>query len=483
LPLSLFFSMLLTTLFALSSGATPRSLSERLDGIATTRASQELPLLLEFPPTQDARANSRGLYEFNMTLTTEENRRLKLEEKRSIVMINEANIEETGLDEELKNKIYEVVNNPSVVQGYYHSGPTGLNAFYVFGNYRARPFPQANPIWYLAIIPKNIRVEEVILQTEWFGTGAGAHSQVRMILNKPVIGIPQRDGEYTPIPFNAPEYGEKGEITYNLQAVRMVGGEQEWSPLGGIMGEFSVALGFYDTRSLALDQIKRSVIDDHLLLNLSEAAKKAVLVRALETSNDQGVEGGIYNTVFASCITFALNALKAAIPNIRTTWFNPYTYVRKVSEAHRGGTRATFSSMNDIYGPYFDNNDEIMTWEKIRTGESSRQAYAAVNRPGIRQLIRTDALEEVVQRLSILLNQQGWKYSQVKEFMALINESGLSIQEATNSLAAGNKEDVAAFLQQLRSTWQASSLSSEHTLDEFFQALRGLQSQNTEEPN
>ena len=160
--------------------------------------------------------------------------RLNLDNKRSIVSIDQNNI--SDLDQGLQLAIQNVVSNKTETKYKV----TGINNFHVFGNFVASQNTLSAPEFFIAIIPKSAKPKDIILQAQWFAEGVGGHNQLRIKMNQSIVAIPQQSDIYTPITLD-------GDLTYTLQATRVQGGQKRWSPFVGIMGEFGVALQFYST--------------------------------------------------------------------------------------------------------------------------------------------------------------------------------------------------------------------------------------------
>ncbi len=432
-------------------------LGEEIDGL---KDGEKISSLILSSPTREADGNQ-----------------LKLESKRSIVLMDESSLGE--LDESLADAITEVVDNKSELLNELnieYSKP-GIENFYVLGNFEAARTPGAESEWFVALIPKDVVVEKVILQTEWFGSGAGGHNQIRMILNQPVVGIPQSSHSHTPFVFAYD--GDKGDITYALQAARVKGGEQDWAPLKGVMGEFGNALQFFDTRTLALDQITRSVVDDLVVLDVesvtgsTEKAKirkqtSSVLVQAIVDS-DSEQELSIYHTVFASCVTYALKALKAGIPEIKTTWFNPYSINVQVQNVLGSNWTLIRSSMNDTYGPYLESlGGDVMTWEKIRKTHP-QMSNLVRNLKG--PVLQNPAFDRIVQKVAVFIIQEGITYSQVKNFVEKAKQHGAVLADIPKS------SEGQQLMLQIEELWKQAFPG--RPVEDFFKALEGLQTQAT----
>ena len=104
-----------------------------------------------------------------------------------------------------------------------------------------------------------------------------------MVLNTQVVAVPQFDQSYSAFVFDNGQ--NQGDITYTLQAARVEGGEQDWAPLKGVMGEFGNALQIFNTRTLAMDQIKRSYVKEYRIPNLTDIQKNDIFKTAILDSD------------------------------------------------------------------------------------------------------------------------------------------------------------------------------------------------------
>ncbi len=437
--------------------ATPRGLSERINGVGYLPTSETV--LLDQPIE-----GLDGTPKTSVTLSTPnrpgQGNRLKLDEKRSVVKIDEQSIKD--LDQDLQLAILEVVNNKS--SSLQERGVTfpeeGLANFHVFGNFRAARTPNDASDWFIAIVPISVEITEVIFQMEWFGGGAGAHTQIRMVSDYPIVAIPQSSDTYEPYVFA--NYNNQGDMIFTLQATRVQGGEQDWEPLKGVMGEFGIALQIFETRTLALDQIKRSVVKEYQLSGLSRKQKKNIFLEALQLSHSQD-QPSIYNTVFASCVTYALKALKAGIPSIQTSWFNPYSIVEKVSTAHGQGLDFT-GTMNDSFGPLIDG--EVMTLEKII--QNNQQLTSLVNSLR-RPILENKSFDQLIQKIALFIVEEGFTYSQVEEFMQAMKQPNSKVASSPQT------RDGRRLTAEINRIWNENF--PDRSIEDFFKALQSLQTQ------
>ncbi len=432
-------------------------LENALEGIEPNQTVSELSFLA---PTR--RSSNGNIIPFG--------NRLNLEKKRSAVLINSQNKDDI-MNDRLVDSIERVVNSPALLKQLgVDTKKSGVDGFHIIGNFRSTRKEGGEPEWFVALIPKDVVVEKVILQTEHFGGGAGAHNQIRFILSQPVLGIVQIDDTYTPITFHREAYQGKGDIVFTLQAARTEAGEQMWDPLRGLMSEYGNALQFFDTQTLALDQVQRSVIDDLLLLDAEDGSSfarrgMAIFEKAIALA-DENQETTIYNTVFASCVTYALKALKAGIPDIDTTWFNPYTVDAYVTEALGRSTNLNRSSMNDLYqGVLEAAGIEVMTRAKLEATE----LFQATNNKVIRSILVSPAFEKIVQRVAYFINKNNIQYQQVDAFLEAASRPGAKIAEIKKS------GEAQVLFDSIYELWR-SEFDGE-PIEYFFQALKGLQTQ------
>lgn len=445
-----------------------RSLMERMNGVANLPYSEVITLNAPIGEIQKIRLSTPE--------RSEGGSQLKLQKKRSIVLIDNQNFKD--LAPEIQTALFNVIANRSAsiqaqnqtyrrqhIKQHLHFSSQNINDYYIFANFQASTDSKPGSSWFVAILPKTVQVERVFLQTEWFGSGAGAHNQIRMILDTPIIGIPQEGASTEPVVFDWNGLG-KGDLIYTLNATRVEEGEQDWHPLNALMGEFGIALKIVDTKTLALEQIQKAVIDEHELLNLQPEQGKAILVHAL-TESDRRQELSIYNTVFASCVTYAMAALKAGIPQIDSNWFNPYSLIENVSAAHGKGTSFRRSAMNDVFAPFLQRGQKVMEWQDIQ----SAQLYQLVQ--PVKPLLRNPEFDQLIQQVALYIIKEGITYDQVKAFMQSLRESGMNVKKAKKSLSTKGK----VFLNSIVERWESSQLGS-LPIEDFFKALQGLQTQD-----
>lgn len=448
--------LICTLLLSPISYASDRGLFERLNGEGSLPTEQTIELAR---PIQ----NFEGQLSKKITLRAlhgdHQEQRLKLDKNRSIVLIDQKattrNNSINDLAPSLKKSVLNVVNGKSQVlaqRGIQYS-KKGMENFYVFGNFRASRKIGDRAEWFIAIIPKSVQVEELFLDLAWLGSGAGANCQIRFTLNKPIVVIPQADETYVPqILENG--YG-KGDLVFHTQATSIEKGKEKWSPMVGLSGAFGSALMLEDTRTLALEQIKSSVVKEYRLNNLNATEKKKILLMALQLSNAKQ-EMGIYHSVFAGATNASMRVLKAGIPAIDTTWFNPYTILQKVGRAHGRGMDYN-GSLNDQFGPILDGKG-VMSQELLQ--KSKDYKFTSTRR----HLLQSEIFEDFTQKVSLFLLDRG--LSQDAERL-------LSDQNTHGKLLKDKKDQKV--WKQLSQNWKKEF--AKWSIQDLFKAIRAIDSQ------
>ena len=468
-------SVFLCSSFLFAQNHLDRSLIQRLAGDqAFLPTSQTIPL-------DSAVANFRGEAVSSLTLTApqrsnRDNLLLLKDKRRSVVKITQSNISQLG--DEMQTAISQVVNNNSSTlrdENIQYS-QTGLNEFMVFGNFAASREPGMPLEFFVAVIPKNTRFHQVSFQTEWFGGGPGAHNQVRFVFDKPIVAIPQNGDNYVPVIFN--HYQGRGDITFTLQAARVQGGDPEWSPIKGLMGEYGVALQIYDTRTLAVEQIQRSVMDDLYIIDVANANSaddviamsekaKSMLQGAIDMA-DREQELSIYNTVFASCVTYALKVVKMGFPQVSTLWFNPYSAHLRIA-ALLGNTRLERASMNEAHGESVRSlGGEVMAHE---LGQSQDAATTQLVR-SLNPILQSEEFDRVIHMIAAFIVQENIRVEQVNAFaQGVMNYTGNNLESVA---ATPEGQQLARQMQEL---WQREFPGAD--IAQLIGALQTLRTQNT----
>jgi hypothetical protein len=219
--------------------------------------------------------------------------------------------------------------------------------------------------WY-AVLPRNVKVTRALVQRDWFSEGAGAHGQVRYVLNSPVLLVPQEvkpksdqildatKGDWKShftIEKNIPHLAP-ADMVYSLYAIRYQGGPNEWSLFTGLGGVFANAYTLASTAHNVVYLAKDDLVEQHELINASTLGTKSFLA-SLKRS-DEYKEERIYHLIFNSCITEMNRALYAegqGYPlrdlGVQAADFNPYTFVEKL---HPILTKVQAPSLNIEFG-------------------------------------------------------------------------------------------------------------------------------------
>ena len=448
--------------------AEPRSLMQRLNGDSTLTASHTIL----FKETTKKRSED---FRASVNLTTPylnyPDNKLRTDEKRSIMLLNHENIEE--LEYELKKEIYKVSQN----KGPLKFKNTGLSSFHIFANFvHSRPGSN-EPDFYIAMIPKNIDVKKVIFQIEWFGSGAGAHTQIRMIFDQPIMAIPQRSTDYSAqIVSNISDTESTNsigvaDIIFSPETVQVESGQLNEAPFKGIMGEYGTALQFFSTPVKAKKQIGVSVVKEYEILNLEQSQKNAVFNAAISTSNKEE-ETTIYHTIFNSCVTHTLRALQGTynsknktyqgLSGIDTHLFNPYSVLEKISKSYRGGTRYR-GTLNDEFS-YLVNN-KVMTEDARKATESYKKIA-----PLTENILKNEAFDRIMRQLAFFILDEGITYDQIQGLTPLASQKGATIADIPKTDASK------AVIAKISNLWTNSEFKN-HPIEDFFRALTGLKTQ------
>ena len=466
-----FYSLFVCALlFSSTSFAYNRGLQERIDGVGQIATETTISL-------------GQGVVDFSgqnreeLTLTTRHtqvpNSNLILDQKRSIKLLDSYDIEE--LDVSLRDLILKELKS---------SG--GMDDNFVMANFVHHMSPADNQDFFIAIIPKDISVERVIFQVEWFGNGTGGHNQVRMVLDQPITLIPQKADVYTSMILQN-ENG-KADIVYSLLAAPVLGGEKGWGPLSGIMGEFSNALQFFSVEAMAKRQIYVSVIDQHELTNLSALQKRAILDAAMITS-DQLEETTIYNTILNSCVTHSMIALRGSkdsttgehlgIKNINTQIFNPYTVIAQLKETPLDASgnkklevKKIIRTMNEEFSQ-FEAYGEIMT-EAKRRSTNSYQTLAPLEATLFADLSVAKKVEDIIRKIAIYIVDNKVTYQGATEFIEKAKQ--VATREARAEDIFDEKSNQ--FFNNISTAWEAAVDSGKHPLTELLTFLSSVQSQD-----
>lgn len=201
--------------------------------------------------------------------------------------------------------------------------------------------------WYM-VVPKQVKVQEIFVQRDWFSSGLGTHGQLRFKLNSPLLLIPQNVSEsakasqkiedltknrwqdqFLAKPFSS--IAIPGDLVYSLFALRYQGGPDDWSFMTGIGGAFANA---YTLSSVSHNLVYLGTgdyVEQNALIE-PETLGTRTFFSVLERSNNFA-EKNIYHLIFNSCITemnAALSAKGKGYPlqklGVQSTSFNPYRF-------------------------------------------------------------------------------------------------------------------------------------------------------------
>lgn len=420
---SIYSLLVCTLLFSSTLFGYTRGLKERIDGVGDIAPETTISL---GKGVTDFRGVNRDTVTLNTPHTNPPDSTLILDSKRSIFILDSYDLE--TLEPGLINKIKEVVsgNAPEIE---VKNGKYELEDFYIMANFVHHMSPADNQDFFIAIVPKDIEVERIIFQLEWFGDGAGGHTQVRMIMDRPIVLIPQKADVYTAMTLQNNQ--GKADIVYSLQAARVQGGNPEWNPIEGIMGEYANALQFFSVEAKAKKQIFTSVIEQFELTNLDKAQKRAIF-DAARINSDSMEETKIYNTILNSCVSHAILALRGnengqtgqylGIKNIDTRIFNPYTVINQLRETiinDFSGDRLAVDPMEQTLNQEFS---EFSAYGTIKTEEARKQTEAYRALAPIEKSLFADALiaaqiEDVIRKIAIFIVDNNITYDEVLLFV------------------------------------------------------------------
>lgn len=330
-----------------------------------------------------------------------------------------------------------------------------MNSHYIFANFvHDHTLNPDETSFYIAIIPRNTKVTHLYYQIEWFGAGVGAHNQLRFKLDQPIAIIPQ-EFEDAPIVNHI-----EGDLIYSLQAIRTEGGEQDWDPFKGIMGEYANALQFYSTSSKAKDQIKRSVVESFLIKKLTNAKQKMVFEQTLKTS-DRSQEEEIYNTVFNSCVTHTLTALSKAIPRIEASHFNPYSALKMIDQATDKNYQRVLTLNQEFKN--LVHKEEIMTMKEISSTSTSQRVSKFL------PLIQTPEFDQMIRAITLFIIQNQLSYPQVKTAL-------MKVKKGSSLKKAAMDPETKKLMKMIIHTWNQSFPNQ--PIENFFIALETMKTQD-----
>lgn len=214
--------------------------------------------------------------------------------------------------------------------------------------------------FWIAVIPKSSIVSNISVQTEWFGEGIGAHGQIRFKLNTPVLLFPKTASNSGTLNLLNSNWKERltadtskiqivpGDLVFTLMVNRYVGGPDVWGPQTGLTGVFGNAYGLASMDHMALVETHENVLKEISLQDPSTKGQK-VFEFALKNANQLG-QGHIYNLIFNSCITTAMQTLYSNGEgyNVDPYAFNPYNFTQSIQSFRKIEEPET--NLNETYG-------------------------------------------------------------------------------------------------------------------------------------
>lgn len=390
-----------------------------------------------------------------------------LDLRRSIVLID--NLEEAGLENQLSERIKQVVNNQW--NNSHKFKKKGLQNFYILANFVHHINEDSDPSFFVAIIPKTAAIENIIFQVEWFGQGVGAHTQIRFQLDQAIVAIPQWDDEYTP---QIISHNGRADLVYSLQAARVEGGEEDWSPTLGLMGEYANALQFFSVQSKAKKQIYANVVNQYRINGLSSDQKRSIFLQALNSSHELQ-ETTIYNTVFNSCITHSLLSLRGSfaesskthtgLSQINPVWFNPYSIVDRLESA--GVSLTALETMNTEFKKLgYDRHGSIFT-EALRQQTNSYKLLAPLQD----SLLKDERLESFVRKMALFIVDEEITASQFNDFLKVVKE-----HYGQSDLLKKMDNKMKVLFAEIENFWNEEFQG--RSIEDFFKAFYAMETQD-----
>ncbi len=346
------------------------------------------------------------------------------DQKRSLFTIDD--LKSSGLEPQLIERIEQVINNKWLSKNNFKK--TGLDNFYIIGNFLHKTNSQNNSNFFIAIIPKYALIDNIYLQLEWFKSSSGGRSHIRFTLNTEIVLIPQWDDSYSPILLS--EQG-KSNITYSLLTAKVEGGRTESSSLG-LTSEYANVLQISSTVLHTNHQMTLSNIEQYKIHNLTQSQKKSILNQSLTIANELQ-ESTIYNTVFNGAITHTVLALRGdfdsktqthqGLAQLNPSWFNPYTLVNRMTEV--GIKMEQHQSLNYEFKNTINHQTTYKTERKTTNTDHS--------------LMDNQKLEDLIRKVAFFLSDHGMKGSQANELFSLSTKQLMRVLKNKKSRLNSNK--------------------------------------------
>ncbi|MCB0391470.1 MAG: hypothetical protein KDD58_09270 [Bdellovibrionales bacterium] len=325
---------------------------------------------------------------------------LKYQEKRSIRLLSDKQLSKYNITGESLKTLY---------------GSEDPKDYYIFANFTHGNVAEKISRFWIAIIPRDILVNNIYLHIEWFLEGAGAHFQYRMKLNKPITlvpqsEIPQKDWYKNIIRtenwknedilnINSPMQ-IAGDFVYTLLALRTENGPQNWGPIEGVTGAYANGYSFQSTIHTAEDQTNRNWVQQIELVHPGREAALAILDYSIKNSHNKK-ETNIYNTVYNSCVTAAMEALFAngqGYADLDINMFNPYRVTDHLKE---------FNLIKDEFTPSL--NDEFNA--SIKENDINQKVKQKVD--SFLPIIQTYGFDLVVRHVTSYIVIHRWSYQEI----------------------------------------------------------------------
>ncbi|MCB9025055.1 MAG: hypothetical protein H6625_01950 [Bdellovibrionaceae bacterium] len=332
---------------------------------------------------------------------------LKYKIKRSLRLLNNEQLVKFNITTERLKSLY---------------GKADINSYYIFANFIHGMISEHESQFWIAIIPKFTKITNIYAQLEWFVQGAGAHMQYRMKISDPITLIPQnnkmplKDWHQNPIQI-------PGDFVYTLLALRTQNGPESWDPIRGVTGVYANAYSLQSTQHTAEDQTQSNFVEQVELIHPGDEAASEILKFAILNS-DAHKEQDIYNSVFNSCVTAAMEALYAnggGYP-VNKDLFNPYRVWQHLAELG------------------IIKNDKIPSLNEEFSSKITRAdmnpEIAAKLKP-LLPLIRSDGFDLIVRDITSYIVSYNWSYSEIsilfKAFQHIPKDANLlEVQWALN---------------------------------------------------
>jgi len=341
----------------------------------------------------------------NLQAADQNQPKLRLAQKSSVRFADSVLERKSQSDAVLSALVREKVNLERL-NSAFGSSYNSLNDFYFVGNF-AHGFQGLNVTnvttmdlgidvranYYIAVIPKNFRVVDMMLQREWFSGGPGGHAQIRFKLSTPIL-LFNPNFNYADKIINLTSSSITweqrlassenvmlipGDVVYSLMAVRYVGGPETWGITSGIGGAFANAYTLSSTDHIASMQTRENFVEQVRLKNASSVGKK-ILIGSLRFANRKK-ETEVYHLIFNSCITTVMKSLSFgySFSGLDLYTFNPYNFIEKLGLLH-DDNQSNVISLNDEYRSQVKSPKNFAVIQKNKNLIASAEFDTAIRR-------------------------------------------------------------------------------------------------------